>query len=601
MRRILIALMVLVHCRVAMAQMSSSTPPATPAPSQAIDRSTLDRRKPLPSREELREKLKSIAKESSDQTAAKDLVAQLGHDDFAVREKASQTLKERPWLLYAWQQTQKRPSKTQLISQTPAGTTSIPANVSVTSEGLVSSLPWLPSAQQAVEEDAVLAALSPEVRWRMQKLLPSGRTVMEHELLSVVDAIRQQHLQGLAQELVDCSPAISSSKQLLALGEAVQETATPSDRPLMLVSSKTPNLPIRYLSLLALGTIGTPEDLSLVIVPASQEADEWVKLAGSRAAIGLGHRPSLATLAKLLESESEDIRSEANSLLMAVTGKDFGFLATDAGAKRSQLAKQWQTWAVSSGATAGLQLPIIRLPRERGILLVSDVAGRRLIEMDVAGNLVWEKKLDFSPWACQGLPNGHRLVCSAESSIAVEFDEQGNEVWKSKPLPKGPMSVQRLASGNTLIACSWSDLVIEVGTDGEPIWRVAVEGRPVDAQRLENGNTLVTLQNEGKVVEIDSAGKVVNEEGNLGFSFGVSRLRNGNFLSCDFRTSTVKETAPGGKLLWSHQGFVSPILAQRLRNGNTLVSDRRGVKEISPDGQEVRSWNVADVFRYCWY
>ncbi|MFO0885504.1 MAG: hypothetical protein U0894_15170 [Pirellulales bacterium] len=63
----------------------------------------------------------------------------------------------------------------------------------------------------------------------------------------------------------------------------------------------------------------------------------------------------------------------------------------------------------------------------------------------------------------------------------------------------------------------------------------------------------------------------------------------------------MKETAPGGKLLWSHQGFVSPILAQRLRNGNTLVSDRRGVKEISPDGQEVRSWNVADVFRYCWY
>lgn len=601
MKWILLGLLLIAACQLAIAQDGTATPSTAASPPTAEPQPVVDRRAALPNKEQVREQLLRIADEGLNQARAKELVGLLGHDDFKEREQATAALKASPWILHAWQLSQQKPAKVQLVSQLPTvpnGLAGSAVSVAASSPGAIT---WLNPAVQSIEEEAAMVALSPEVRWRMQKLLPAGKAVMEKELLGVLEAIRQQHLSGLGKELLACASIINSTKQLLAMGESIAATSAKEDRGVMVVSSKSTNMPTRYLALMALAPIAAAEDVTTILLPAQQDADEWIRLAAARGGVVAGQKVSLNSLAKLLESETEDVRSEANSLLLSVTGQDLGYLPSDAPDKRLESAKQWQVWTASAGQKSDLILPLQRLPRERGVLLLCDVAGKRLVEFDNTGMVVWEKKLDVAPWACQGLPTGHRMVCSAEAAVVFELDDQGNEVWRSKPLPKGPMSVQRLASGNTLVACSWSDTVIEVDLDGEIAWRAAVVGRPVDAQRLENGNTLVTLQNEEKVVEIDATGKQVAAQGDLGFVFGATRLRNGNLLSCDFRTSIVKEVAPGGKLIWSHQGFVCPILAQRLRSGNTLVSDRRGVKEISPDGREIRAWNMADVFRFCWY
>ena len=341
-----------------------------------------------------------------------------------------------------------------------------------------------------------------------------------------------------------------------------------------------------------LQTDADPHALRLLTDP-----DEQVQAAAARVLADHGRRESLAVLVRLLDSANTAVRRKTIQTLRSLTGQHFGFLGYDPPEKRAAAVSRWQAWLVTDSAAAALSFPLRESAFDLGRLLVCDHSQHLLIEFDAAGRKVWQRTVGQQPWACLGLPSGHRLVGSYAERSIVEYDDQGEEVWRVEGLPGGPTSIQRLDNGNTLVACTEGSQVIEIDPAKKTVWSAAIEGRPVDARRLEDGRTLVTLQHAQKVVEIDAAGKVVWEITGLGMAFSAERLESGTTLVCALGHNKIREFDRTGKVVWERGGFSNPYCAQRIPGGNTIVVDTTGLTEIDPQGTVVSRIQMPSVSR----
>ncbi len=129
---------------------------------------------------------------------------------------------------------------------------------------------------------------------------------------------------------------------------------------------------------------------------------------------------------------------------------------------------------------------------ENGNTLASVHSG--LMEFTPAGE-VTQLAVEGIPASAQRLSNGHTVVALLNQERVVELDAAGNVVWEVRGL-SGPNHATRLDSGNTLIVQLFSNQVIEVDRSGlRTVWKSAVPlVQPRAAARLQNGNTLICDQ-----------------------------------------------------------------------------------------------------------
>jgi len=138
---------------------------------------------------------------------------------------------------------------------------------------------------------------------------------------------------------------------------------------------------------------------------------------------------------------------------------------------------------------------------------------RRLIEVDRAGGIVCELKLQVShdqahrvARQCRKLANGHYLVAQEGDKAVFEYASDG-AVLRRIPINGLVFGVSRLPNGNTLIGSGGRDSassatgrsIVEVDAAGRTVWTFASPDFPPDTNlewvlgvhRLPNGNTLV--------------------------------------------------------------------------------------------------------------
>lgn len=184
-------------------------------------------------------------------------------------------------------------------------------------------------------------------------------------------------------------------------------------------------------------------------------------------------------------------------------------------------------------------------------VLVAEHSGGRVTERDKKGEIVWEKKID-NPLVAQRLPNGNTFVCT--HTQLLEFDKAGKQVYsyasprgeqfmKAMKLPNGDYAFiaqlgvtrfvrmtpqnKEIASfgvdvrtsggridvtrkGHVLVPENANNRVVEYDANGKIVWEVAVE-QPIAALRLPNGHTIVTSMNQLRAVELDRSGREVWE------------------------------------------------------------------------------------------
>lgn len=328
-----------------------------------------------------------------------------------------------------------------------------------------------------------------------------------------------------------------------------------------------------------------------LLVSLSKQEEPRVKLAAARGLSSLKDQRGLSLLGDLLESDDAYVRGRSYQTLRGLTGQTLPLAIDGSVEQRGKEVAAWKKWIADNGKTLTWALPLVDgdVPLKR-ILFISQSQGFSR-EIDAAHQDRWTRK--GRPTACQGLPNGHRLIADSQDGVVIELGDEKTPVWTSPRLPEQISSLQRLENGNTL-ATIHSGLV-EFTPAGE-VNHVPMEGIPTSAQRLASGMTLVTLLNQERVVEVDAAGNITWEVRGLSGPYQATRLDTGNTLIVQINSNQVIEVDRSGlRTVWkSAVPLVQPRAAARLQNGNTLISDQSGLHEVSADGKTV-VWQMKQV------
>ncbi len=206
---------------------------------------------------------------------------------------------------------------------------------------------------------------------------------------------------------------------------------------------------------------------------------------------------------------------------------------------------------------------------------------------------------EFDPRSVQALPDGTLLVADGWVHRVLQIDLAGNVVWSYND-PEGNMSAWsavRRTNGNTVIT-DRGVRVLEVDSAKRVVRSIEASPGfledPFYAAPVGGDHTLVCDGKKGsgsggcRVVEIDEHGRIVWKYGVIGEpGSGPGRLTDprtvqripagyvgaGNTLIADEESGRAIEVAPDGRVVWQYTGLRMPSSATRLANGNTLIAE----------------------------
>jgi hypothetical protein len=185
-------------------------------------------------------------------------------------------------------------------------------------------------------------------------------------------------------------------------------------------------------------------------------------------------------------------------------------------------------------------------------VLITDQANERIIEVNLAKQIVWQygttgisgsgPNLLNNPNCAELLENSHVLICDENNNQALEV---------THTTPSTVVHAYTIAGGMLFSGVAF-------------------------ASRLPNGHTLITDSNNARIVETDEIGAV------------FWQYFTNTDLSSNPRCINGTCTGP------------LPTRAVRLRNGHTLISDQANhrVIEVNQQGQIVRTFGMIDSLGY---
>ena len=290
-----------------------------------------------------------------------------------------------------------------------------------------------------------------------------------------------------------------------------------------------------------------------------------------------------------MEDENPEVRTEAVTLLRALTRAHFGFAVFDFEEKQQAAIKRWRN-ALDSGSIStaeSLQLGVRRSNLPLGHTLLAHGYRGGVKELDPTGQVVWDFSIKGA-WAAERLRNGNTLVASYSERRIMEVDTEGEEVWSFKT-PN--LNARELWNGNILVAAYSDQRIIEVDRkQNEVVWEFAAQNSVHDAVAVGKDRILFVWK-QG-VREIKRSGEIVwewigtEDQSKL---YGVQRLDNGNTLIADYGLGRVVEVARNKEVVWEI-AVSRPSDAFRLPNGNTLITTSREHIEVTPQKEKVWIW-----------
>jgi outer membrane protein assembly factor BamB len=265
-----------------------------------------------------------------------------------------------------------------------------------------------------------------------------------------------------------------------------------------------------------------------------------------------------------------------------------------------------------------------------GNILITDQFNNRVIEIDPAGNIVWqfgngpgdtsanaivgtndaERVGNLTLMSGTGIPPGTTNNCKKSGCVdnrVILVDSGGNIIWQYGQFGvtgfgpnqlNTPVQNTYLPNGHVLITDQGNERIIEVRpTDNAIVWQYGENGvignganqlnNPNAAELLVNGHILISDENNNRAIEVThtTPSRIVETFTARGTVSGVafaSRLPDDNTLLTDSNNSRIVEVDPRDNPVWQY--FTNtrpgsnpsplPTRAVRLTNGNTLISDQ---------------------------
>lgn len=263
-------------------------------------------------------------------------------------------------------------------------------------------------------------------------------------------------------------------------------------------------------------------------------------------------------------------------------------LGTDP-AGRKKCRDAWADWWAKHGDKTDLA-KLEASTKLKGLTLLVFLDAGKVREVDVQGKTVWEiDGIDF-PLDAQLLPNGHLLCAEYKGNRVTERDEKGTVIWEHKLLNSGPLVGQRLPNGHTLIVTETG--LFELDRTNREVFSFAPANNEGvrKAMRLRNGD-LALVTTGGKFMRCTPTGKEI-----LSFPVEVSTnggridvTTEGHVIVPQMAANKVVEYDTDGKRIWECAAE-EPIAAVRLPNGHTLVTTLNQKRAIEFDGAGRQVW-----------
>ncbi|HEV3456314.1 MAG TPA: hypothetical protein VHG32_07120 [Thermoanaerobaculia bacterium] len=291
---------------------------------------------------------------------------------------------------------------------------------------------------------------------------------------------------------------------------------------------------------------------------------------------------------------------------------------------------------------------------QNGNILIADQFNNRVIEIDPAGNIVFQFGKgpdDFTAASIIGCNDAQRVgrltlmagtgtppnvvpncanANGCPDNRVILVDRKGRIRWQYGKFGVSgaghnelntPVQSTWLPNGDVLITDQANERVIEVTPSREIVWQYGTTGKsgsgfnqlnnPNSAQLLDNGHILIADENNNRAIEVQRDHEIVATFTAGGTASGVafaSRLPNHHTLLTDSNNSRAVEVDGSDKVVWQYvtnteSGSNSaplPTRAIRLRNGNTIISDQFNHRVIVVDmsGNIVVQYGTLNVSGY---
>lgn len=301
----------------------------------------------------------------------------------------------------------------------------------------------------------------------------------------------------------------------------------------------------------------------------------------------LGNKEAVPVLIALLSQVPRDRAGSIEELLYRLAGVESPRISLDGSADAPRKYREaWAEWWRIHGDRLDMTALHDRR-RQIGYTLLVLLNDNRVIEWDRDGKPRWQIGGLAAPLDAEVLGNHRVLIAEHDSKRVTERDLAGAVLWEKK-LSEAPIHAQRLPGGATFIATRHA--LLEVDRSGKTeIVRYRSAKEIITARRFHDGR-IACIENPGIYRELDASGK---ERKNFALVSGVfttnalTLLPNGHMLVAAYGGGTVQEYDRDGKIVWQIK-MNRPLCAVRLPSGNTLVSSQDMVlAEYTRAGKEV--------------
>ena len=298
------------------------------------------------------------------------------------------------------------------------------------------------------------------------------------------------------------------------------------------------------------------------------DREPWVRLRAAQGLIAGKQKEGVPALFALLNDVPAEATWQAEELLRRIAGEKAPLPATeDTPAAKKKYREAWAAWWEKDGPAVDLaKLP--ETPRLLGLTVGIEYNTNAVWEAGPDGKKRWSVQAD-GPMDAQVLPGDRVLVAEQNTRRVTIRDFKGSVLWEKK-LADEPINCQQLTNGNVWIGTR--NDVLEVRKDGTEVYRHKISETYMHAvRRLPNGHH-VGLTNNGVIEEIDARGKKVRtvtmtHEGTWG---DVDGLPGGRYLVANYGTGYIREVDSNGKALWTIQ-IGGACGVDRLPDGKYLV------------------------------
>ena len=436
-------------------------------------------------------------------------------------------------------------------------------------------LPFLPDAIPVTDE-----SLTPELRWRWQKIKQHHQAMDRQLLLAALESIDKNQTRGLLPALAQLIQREDESRIRHRIKTSFLVTSARSELAIIKPMLQSDSPAVMRTAAEALSQLLKSESIEL-LEPLLKNDNPETSFLVARLLTDFGYRPGLEQMARLLDSDQPQLRQRCWNILAAVTGHPLGRLPYTRSEKQTELIKACRLWLDQHLATVELKLPI-----RRSLLHSSNLGGRTMIVQD--RNLIleydenWKELTRVSMDGIIGAKktiDGNYVVYSFDKKFLRLIDPRAKVLWEIKGVFN---SAELLENGNILATTGGTQTAVEYDrVSRNVVWEYKTAAWINDARRMPNGNTLITSRH--KISEVTPEKKVVWQ-----YQRALDRkayataqpLSNGNILiSTTGGTGIIHEISRKKKLIWELKGLGDVQDVFQDYQGHTLVMTNKLIRE----------------------